>query len=108
MKTHSICHFYVNLILLVVGEYLKSILLQPTRGLFVLFNISRILAQDSTRSWLLLQPLKPLKNTKCLVKNGEPQFFLVLQLMLKGQNLQWSLQWRNILRSYIRYFDVVN
>ena len=75
MKTHSICHFYVNLILLVVGEYLKSILLQPTRGLFVLFNISRILAQDSTRSWLLLQPLKPLKNTKCLVKNGEPQFF---------------------------------
>ena len=36
-------HFYVNLILLDVGKYLKYILLQPTRGLFVLFHISRIL-----------------------------------------------------------------
>ena len=39
-------HFYVNLILLVVGEYLKSFLLQPTRGLDVLFHVSRILVQD--------------------------------------------------------------
>ena len=65
---------YVNapldLILLVVGEYLKSLLLQPTRGLDVLFHISRILVQDSNHSWLLLHPLKPLRNAKCLVKNG--------------------------------------
>ena len=40
----------------------------------MLFNVSSILVQDSTRSWLLLHPLKPLRNTKCLVKNGESQF----------------------------------
>ena len=70
MKTHSICfmprHFYVNLILLVVGNYLKSFLLQPTRGLDVLFHISRILVQDSTRSWLLLYPLKTVQKCKML------------------------------------------
>ena len=70
MKTHSNCHvphhLYVNLILLVVGEYLKSLLLQPTRGLFVLFYISRILVQDSTRSWLLLNPLKTIEKCKML------------------------------------------
>ena len=61
-------YFYVNLILLilVVGEYLKYILLQPTRGLFVLFHISRILVQDSTRSWLLLHPLKTIEICKIL------------------------------------------
>ena len=53
MKTHSIYHnFYIDLILLVVGEYLKSLLLQPTRGLVVLFYILRILVQDSTRQLL--------------------------------------------------------
>ena len=56
MKTHPICHvphhFYIDLILLVVGEYLKSLLLQPTRGLVVLFYISRILVQDFTRQLL--------------------------------------------------------
>ena len=70
MKTHSIYHVphhsYVNLILLVVGEYLKSLLLKPTRGLFVLFHISRILVQDSTRSWLLLQSLKTIEKCKML------------------------------------------
>ena len=49
-------HFYVNLILLVVGEYLKSLLLQPTRELFVLFYIS----------WLLLHPLKTIEKCKML------------------------------------------
>ena len=53
MKTHSIYHnFYIDLILLVVGEFLKSLLLQPTRGLVVLFYILRILVQDSTRQLL--------------------------------------------------------
>ena len=45
MKTHSIYHvphhFYIDLVLLVVGEYLKSLLLHPTRGLVVLFFISQ-------------------------------------------------------------------
>ena len=62
MKTHSICHvphhLYVNLILLVVGEYLKSLLLLPTRRLLVLFNISMILVQASTRSWPVCDRIK--------------------------------------------------
>ena len=74
MKTNSICHdpyhFYVNLILLVVGEYLKCLLLQPTRGLDELFYISRILVQDSSHSWLLFHPLKTLRNAKFSVTNG--------------------------------------
>ena len=52
-------HFYVNLILLVVGEYLKSLLLQPTRGLDVLFHMSRIL---STGLHALLAFALPFKN----------------------------------------------
>ena len=63
-------HFYLNLILLVVGEYLKYLLLQPTRGLVVLFRISRIIVKDFTRSWLLLHSLKPLRNAEFSVKNG--------------------------------------
>ena len=50
-------HFYVNLILLVVGEYLKSFLLQPTHGLDVLF-----LKDPSTGLHPLLAFASPFKN----------------------------------------------
>ena len=86
MKTHSICHvphhFYIDLILLVVGEHLKSLLLQPTRGLAVLFYISRILVQDSTRQLL--------DYTKKLTKNRE--FFLAQNCLkrIKSQLLEYT------------------